>query len=41
VVDRDLSITCGTWRDTWKDNVALARRAKAFSEERFASAGAK
>jgi D-psicose/D-tagatose/L-ribulose 3-epimerase len=38
VVDKDLSITCGIWRDTWKDNVPLARHAKAYIEERFASA---
>jgi D-psicose/D-tagatose/L-ribulose 3-epimerase len=38
VVDKDLSITCGIWRDTWKDNVALAKHAKAYIEERFASA---
>ena len=38
VVDKDLSITCGIWRDTWKDNVAVAKQAKAFIEERFASA---
>lgn len=37
-VDKDLSITCVIWRNTWKDNVvALARHAKAFIEERFAS----
>jgi D-psicose/D-tagatose/L-ribulose 3-epimerase len=28
----------GIWRDTWKDNVAVAKQAKAFIEERFASA---
>jgi D-psicose/D-tagatose/L-ribulose 3-epimerase len=38
VVDKDLSIICGIWRDTWKDNVALARHAKSFIEERYASA---
>jgi D-psicose/D-tagatose/L-ribulose 3-epimerase len=38
VVDKDLSITCGIWRDTWKDSVAVAKQAKAFIEERFASA---
>jgi D-psicose/D-tagatose/L-ribulose 3-epimerase len=38
VVDKDLSITCAIWRNTWKDNIALARHAKAFIEERFASA---
>jgi D-psicose/D-tagatose/L-ribulose 3-epimerase len=38
VVDKDLSISAAIWRNTWKDNVALARHAKAFIEERFASA---
>ena len=38
VVDKDLSITAGIWRNTWSDNVALARDAKAFIEERYASA---
>jgi len=38
VVDKDLSITAGIWRNTWNDNVALARHAKAFIEERYASA---
>ena len=38
VVDKDLSITTGIWRNTWTDNVALARHAKLFIEERYASA---
>lgn len=38
VVDRDLSITCGIWRNTWTDNVAVARHAKSYIEERFAEA---
>ena len=38
VVDKDLSITCAIWRNTWKDNVSLAKHAKAFIEERLASA---
>ncbi len=38
VVDRDLSITCGIWRNTWTDNVAVARHAHAFIEERLAEA---
>jgi len=38
VVDRDLSITCGIWRDTWTDNVELARLAKAFIETQHAQA---
>jgi D-psicose/D-tagatose/L-ribulose 3-epimerase len=35
VVDKDLSIVAGIWRNTWKDNVALARHAKAFIEMRY------
>lgn len=35
VVDEDLSITCGIWRDTWIDNVEVARLAKAFIESRY------
>ena len=38
VVDKDLSLTCGIWRNTWKDNVDLARHAKAFIEERYENA---
>ncbi len=38
VVDADLSITCGIWRNTWTDNVALARHAKTFIEERLEEA---
>jgi D-psicose/D-tagatose/L-ribulose 3-epimerase len=38
VVDKDLSITCGIWRNTWKDNKHLASHAKRFIEERYASA---
>ena len=38
VVDKDLSITCGIWRNTWDDNIALARHAKAFIEARYADA---
>lgn len=30
VVDRDLSLKTGIWRDLWTDNVALARHARAF-----------
>jgi len=32
VVDRDLSLTCAIWRDTWVDNRKLAREAKAYVE---------
>jgi D-psicose/D-tagatose/L-ribulose 3-epimerase len=38
VVDQDLSIRTATWRDTWTDNVELARHAKAFIEEHLATA---
>lgn len=38
VVDRDLSITCGIWRNTWTDNVAVARHAKSYIQERLAEA---
>lgn len=38
VVDKDLSITTGIWRNTWTDNVDVARHAKAFIEERTATA---
>ncbi len=34
VVDEDLSVTCGIWRNTWTDNIEVARLAKAFIEER-------
>ncbi|GLS18212.1 epimerase [Labrys miyagiensis] len=33
VVDEDLSITCAIWRNTWKDNVEVARHAKAYIED--------
>ncbi|MET0259418.1 MAG: sugar phosphate isomerase/epimerase, partial [Methylobacterium sp.] len=32
VVDEALSLACAIWRDTWTDNVPLARHAKAFIE---------
>jgi D-psicose/D-tagatose/L-ribulose 3-epimerase len=32
VVDEGLSLACAIWRDTWTDNVPLARHAKAFIE---------
>lgn len=38
VVDKDLSITCGIWRNTWTDNVDVARHAKGYIEDRFAEA---
>jgi len=38
VVDKDLSVICGIWRNTWDDNVALAAHAKAFIEARYSEA---
>ena len=38
VVDKDLSIVAAIWRNTWTDNVDLARHAKAFIEMRYAEA---
>jgi D-psicose/D-tagatose/L-ribulose 3-epimerase len=38
VVDKDLSITCAIWRNTWTDNVALARHARQYIEERLEEA---
>jgi len=38
VMDRDLSITCAIWRDTWTDNVELAWMAKVFIETQYALA---
>ncbi len=32
IVDRELSVKMGLWRDLWADNVALARHAHAFIE---------
>jgi len=36
VVDEDLSVTCAIWRNTWTDNVEVARLAKAYIEDRYA-----
>ncbi len=38
VVDKDLSITAAIWRNTWTDNVELARHAKAFIEQHYGDA---
>jgi D-psicose/D-tagatose/L-ribulose 3-epimerase len=38
VVDKDLSVTCGIWRNTWTDNVELAGHAKVFIEARYEEA---
>ena len=38
VVDRDLSIITGIWRNTWDDNVALAHHARAFITDHLESA---
>ena len=38
VVDRDLSVICAIWRNTWTDNVDVARHAKAYIELRLEEA---
>ena len=38
VVDKDLSVICGIWRNTWTDNVDLARHAKSYIEGRYRDA---
>jgi D-psicose/D-tagatose/L-ribulose 3-epimerase len=38
VVDRDLSIIAGIWRNTWDDNVALAKHARTFIIDHLESA---
>jgi D-psicose/D-tagatose/L-ribulose 3-epimerase len=38
VVDKDLSVICGIWRNTWDDNIALAAHARAFIEARHGDA---
>lgn len=38
VVDRDLSIITGIWRNTWDDNVALAHHARGFITDHLESA---
>lgn len=38
IVDQGLSLACAIWRDTWTDNVALAKHAKLFIETRMAEA---
>lgn len=38
VVDEDLSIICAIWRNSWSDNIDLARRAKAYIDDRHAEA---
>lgn len=32
IVDQSLSVACAIWRDTWTDNLPLAKHAKAFIE---------
>jgi D-psicose/D-tagatose/L-ribulose 3-epimerase len=32
IVDESLSVVCAIWRDTWTDNVPLAKHAKAYIE---------
>ena len=38
VVDEGLSLACAIWRDTWTDNMPLAKHAKAFIELKLAEA---
>jgi len=38
IVDRDLSLTCAIWRDTWGDNRKLAHEAKAYIESCYQQA---
>ncbi len=38
IVDQALSVACGIWRDTWTDNVPLAKHAKRFIELRYEEA---
>ena len=38
VVDKDLSIITGIWRNTWDDNIDLARHAHAFITDQLTSA---
>lgn len=35
VVDKDLSLVAGIWRNTWTDNVTLARHARSFIAAKF------
>ena len=38
VVDEGLSLACAIWRDTWTDNIPLAKHAKEFIELKLAEA---
>ncbi len=38
VVDQSLSLACAIWRDTWPDNMPLARHAKAFIDLKMEAA---
>jgi D-psicose/D-tagatose/L-ribulose 3-epimerase len=38
IVDQALSVACGIWRDTWTDNVPLAKHAKQFIDLRYEEA---
>jgi D-psicose/D-tagatose/L-ribulose 3-epimerase len=38
IVDESLSVACGIWRDTWTENVPLAKHAKRFIELRYEEA---
>ena len=38
VVDESLSLACAIWRDTWTDNMPLARHAKSFIDLKWEEA---
>ena len=38
IVDEALSVACGIWRDTWTENLPLAKHAKRFIEIRYEEA---
>jgi D-psicose/D-tagatose/L-ribulose 3-epimerase len=38
IVDENLSLACGIWRDTWTDNDPLAAHAKTFIELKWQEA---
>ncbi len=38
IVDESLSLACGIWRDTWTENLPLAKHAKKFIELRYEEA---
>ncbi len=38
IVDQSLSVACGIWRDTWTDNMPLAKHARAYIEMKMEEA---